>query len=76
MHCYGSEITGHKLAEKRAKAAWIEKGVAEAASQAKSMFLANMSHEIRTPLTAIIGFSEALGQRLCHEPSTWAPTIT
>jgi len=33
------------------------KGVAEEATQAKSMFLANMSHEIRTPMNAIIGMS-------------------
>jgi len=60
LHCYGSEITDRKRVEERAKKALLEKSVAEAASQAKSMFLANMSHEIRTPLTAIIGFSEAL----------------
>ena len=60
VHCYGIEITARKQAEEQAKSALIEKGVAQVASQAKSMFLANMSHEIRTPLTAIIGFSEAL----------------
>jgi signal transduction histidine kinase/DNA-binding response OmpR family regulator/HPt (histidine-containing phosphotransfer) domain-containing protein len=60
VHCYGIEITARKQAEEQAKIALIGKGVAEVASQTKSMFLANMSHEIRTPLTAIIGFSEAL----------------
>jgi CheY-like chemotaxis protein len=60
VHCYGIDITARKHAEEQAKNALIEKGVAEVASQTKSMFLANMSHEIRTPLTAIIGFSEAL----------------
>lgn len=39
---------------------------ARAASRVKSDFLANMSHEIRTPLSAILGFSEALGERLAQ----------
>jgi signal transduction histidine kinase len=38
--------------------------LAEAANRAKSTFLANMSHELRTPLNAVIGFSEALDERL------------
>jgi len=37
------------------------------ASQHKSEFLANMSHELRTPLNAVIGFSEALQERMFGE---------
>jgi signal transduction histidine kinase len=37
---------------------------AENANRIKSAFLAGMSHELRTPLHAIIGFSEALKERL------------
>ena len=39
----------------------------EAANRHKSEFLANMSHELRTPLNAVIGFSEALQERLFGE---------
>ena len=36
----------------------------QAASRAKTEFLANMSHELRTPLNAVIGFSEAIMNRM------------
>jgi len=39
----------------------------EVANQHKSEFLANMSHELRTPLNAVIGFSEALMERMFGE---------
>jgi GAF domain-containing protein/anti-sigma regulatory factor (Ser/Thr protein kinase) len=39
----------------------------EIANRHKSEFLANMSHELRTPLNAVIGFSEALQERMFGE---------
>ncbi len=47
-----------------AKSLQQSKEAAEEANRAKSEFLANMSHEIRTPMNAILGFSEALQQRI------------
>ncbi len=37
---------------------------ARAANRAKTDFLAVMSHELRTPLNAVIGFSEAMQQKI------------
>jgi len=39
----------------------------EVANKHKSDFLANMSHELRTPLNAVIGFSEALLEKMFGE---------
>lgn len=50
-----------ELVEAKEKAE-IAQQKAQASEETKSRFLANMSHEIRTPLTAIMGYSEALGE--------------
>ena len=42
----------------------------EIANRHKSEFLANMSHELRTPLNAVIGFSEALLERMFGSSTT------
>jgi signal transduction histidine kinase len=39
----------------------------ETANRHKSEFLANMSHELRTPLNAVIGFSDALKEKMFGE---------
>ncbi|MCJ2039614.1 response regulator [Methylobacterium sp. J-059] len=56
-----TDITDRKEAEAEVERA---RQAAEAANLAKSQFIANMSHELRTPLSAVIGYSEMLGEEL------------
>ena len=57
------DVTARRVAQldRRARReAELARGVAEAASRAKSEFLSALSHEMRTPLQAITGFTELL----------------
>jgi signal transduction histidine kinase len=58
------DVTERRAAEAERRArreAELARGVAEAASRAKSDFLSALSHELRTPLQAVTGFTELLG---------------
>jgi len=61
---FSRDISAEKKAEEEVLSAKEE---AEAANRTKSEFLANMSHELRTPLNAVIGFSDALIQKIFGE---------
>lgn len=65
------DVTARRASERDRQArreAELARGVAEAASRAKSEFLSALSHELRTPLQAITGFTELLGTLdLCAE---------
>ncbi len=58
------DVTARRASERDRRArreAELARGVAEAASHAKSEFLSALSHEMRTPLQAVTGFTELLG---------------
>ncbi|HEX9950414.1 MAG TPA: ATP-binding protein [Rubricoccaceae bacterium] len=76
----GEDVTERKQFEAdlvaAREAAEASRAEAETMVRLKTAFLANMSHEIRTPLTAILGYSELLGEEVSGEQRALVESIS